>query len=110
MQGEALAGVLRNARNVAAISGSRCCLMAVLPAICEELAFRGFILSGLRHLGNKWWAIGLSAVFFGFTHSVIQQSLAATVLGLVIGYVAVQTGSLIPCILFHFTYNGLGIG
>lgn len=80
-------------------------LIALLPAICEEIAFRGFILSGLRHLGNKWWAIGLSAVFFGLTHQVIQQSLSAVLLGIVIGYIAVQTGSLIPGILFHGVYN-----
>lgn len=82
-------------------------LMAVLPAFCEEIAFRGFILSGLRHLGHKWWAIGLSAVFFGMAHTVVQQSIAAAALGLVLGYVAVQTGSLIPSILFHATYNCL---
>lgn len=82
-------------------------LMAVLPAICEELAFRGFILSGLRHLGHKWWAIALSAVFFGMAHTVVQQSLSAAALGLVIGYVAVQTTSLIPAILFHASYNSL---
>jgi sodium transport system permease protein len=85
-------------------------LFAALPAVCEELAFRGFILSGLRHLGQKWWAIGLSAVFFGMTHSVIQQSLAAAIIGVVLGYIAVQSGSLIPCILFHFAYNGLNVG
>jgi sodium transport system permease protein len=83
-------------------------LLAVLPAICEELAFRGFVLSGLRKLGSKRWAIGISAVFFGVAHGVIQQSISATALGLVIGYVAVQTGSLIPCMLFHMTYNGVG--
>ncbi|MEX0611196.1 MAG: type II CAAX endopeptidase family protein, partial [Pirellulales bacterium] len=82
-------------------------LLAVLPAICEELAFRGFVLSGLRHLGSKWWAIGLSAVFFGIAHTVVQQSLAAAAVGFVIGYIAVQTGSLVPCILFHLTYNAL---
>jgi sodium transport system permease protein len=82
-------------------------MMAVLPAFCEELAFRGFVLSGLRRLGSKWWAIGLAAVFFGIAHGIIQQSLAAAMIGIVIGYVAVQTGSLIPCILFHLTYNGL---
>jgi sodium transport system permease protein len=71
------------------------------------LAFRGFVLSGLRHLGSKWWAIGLSAVFFGMAHSVLQQSLSAVALGLVIGYIAVQSGSLVPCILFHMTYNAL---
>lgn len=82
-------------------------LMAVLPAFCEELAFRGFVLSGLRHIGSKWWAIGLSAVFFGMAHGLAQQSLAAAIVGLVIGYIAVQTGSIVPCMLFHMTYNGL---
>ncbi len=82
-------------------------MMAVLPAVCEELAFRGFVLSGLRHLGSKWWAIGLSAVFFGMAHGLVQQSLSAAALGMVIGYVAVQTGSIVPCMLFHATYNGL---
>ncbi len=85
-------------------------LMAVLPAICEELAFRGFILSGLRHVGHKWWAIALSAVFFGMAHTVVQQSIAAAALGLVIGYVAVQTTSLIPAILFHASYNSIMLG
>jgi sodium transport system permease protein len=85
-------------------------LMAVLPAFCEELAFRGFVLSGFRHFGSKRWAIGLTAVCFGIAHGVIQQSLAAATVGMLLGYVAVQTGSLIPCILFHATYNGLMFG
>src|SRR3954453_2943302 len=83
-------------------------LLAVLPAICEELAFRGFILSGLRHLGSKRWAIGLSAVLFGMAHGLIQQSVHAAALGILIGYIAVQTGNLIPGMLFHMTYNALG--
>jgi sodium transport system permease protein len=61
-------------------------------------------------LGHKWWAIGLSAVFFGMAHSVIQQSISAAALGLVIGYIAVQSGSLIPGMLFHASYNGMMIG
>jgi sodium transport system permease protein len=82
-------------------------LLGVLPAFTEEVAFRGFILSGLRHLGSKWSAIGLAAIFFGMAHTVIQQSIAAAALGAVIGYIAVQSGSLLPCILFHLTYNSL---
>jgi sodium transport system permease protein len=81
--------------------------MAAMPALCEELAFRGFVLSGLRHLGSKWWAIGLTAIFFGIAHGVIQQSLAAAMVGVVLGYIAVQTGSIVPCVLFHLSYNGL---
>ncbi len=84
-------------------------LIALLPAICEELAFRGFILSGLRHLGHKWWAIGLTAVFFGVTHGILQQSLMAALTGTIIGFVAVQTGSLLPCIAFHAAHNGLAL-
>jgi len=80
-------------------------LLTLLPAICEELAFRGVVLSGLRRLGSKWWAIGLSAVFFGMAHTVLQQSLSAAAVGFALGYIAVQTGSLVPCMLFHLTYN-----
>jgi len=82
-------------------------VLAVVPAICEELAFRGFILSGLRHLGTKWRAIVIASVFFGLTHGMLQQSIMAVVFGIVIGYLAVQTGSLLPCIAFHMVHNGL---
>ncbi|MBX9790648.1 MAG: ABC transporter permease subunit [Pirellulales bacterium] len=83
--------------------------VAVLPAICEELAFRGFILSGFRHLGHKWRAIVLSSVFFGLTHAVFQQSLITSLLGVLIGYLAVQTGSLWPGMVFHVTHNSLAL-
>jgi sodium transport system permease protein len=84
-------------------------LVALVPAICEELAFRGFILSGFRHLGHKWWAIALSSAMFGVTHTMLHQSLVTTVAGAVIGYIAVQTGSIFPGMLFHFSHNALAI-
>jgi sodium transport system permease protein len=82
-------------------------LVAVLPAVCEELAFRGFILSGLRHLGHRGRAIIYTAVMFGLVHGIVQQQLVACLVGVVIGYVAVQTGSILPCMLFHMVHNGL---
>ena len=84
-------------------------LLAVLPAICEEIAFRGFVLSGLRHVGHKWWAIGLSSIAFGMVHPFLQQQLAAATVGLVLGYLAVQTGNLLLCMVFHAIYNGLAL-
>ena len=84
-------------------------VMAVVPAICEELAFRGFILSGLRHLGHKRRAILLSSIFFGITHSIFQQSLISCLLGVIIGYLAVQTGSLLPGMIYHAVHNSLGL-
>jgi sodium transport system permease protein len=82
-------------------------VMALTPAICEELAFRGFILSGMRHSGHKWGAIIGSALFFGAAHGILQQSMSAAVLGVLLGYLAVQTGSLLVTIVFHFLYNSL---
>jgi sodium transport system permease protein len=84
-------------------------VICVAPAICEELAFRGFILSGLRRLGHKWGAILISAVFFGLAHGILQQSLGAAVIGVVVGYVAVKSGSLLPAVAYHAVHNGLSV-
>ncbi|MDA7978487.1 MAG: ABC transporter permease subunit [Pirellulales bacterium] len=80
---------------------------AVAPAICEELAFRGFILSGFRRLGHKRLAILFTSILFGLAHFVLQQSIVACALGLVLGYLVVQTGSILPAMVFHFIHNGL---
>ncbi|NLE39719.1 MAG: CPBP family intramembrane metalloprotease [Pirellulaceae bacterium] len=80
---------------------------AVVPAVCEEFAYRGFILSGLRHSGKKWRAIVVTSLFFGVSHFMLQQSLMATLSGMVIGYIAVQSGNLLPCIAYHVVNNGL---
>ena len=82
-------------------------LLAVMPAVLEELAFRGFVLSGFRHLGNKWRAIFYSALFFGASHFILQQSISATLVGVLIGYLAVQSGSILPGMAFHMIHNGL---
>jgi len=84
-------------------------LIAVLPAICEELALRGFILSGLRHLGHRRAAIIISAVFFGLAHSFIQQSVMTCFIGVILGFIAVRTASILPCILYHMIHNGLSV-
>ncbi|MBX3415593.1 MAG: CPBP family intramembrane metalloprotease [Pirellulales bacterium] len=85
-------------------------VVAIVPPLCEELAFRGFILSGLRHLGHKWRAIVISSIFFGLAHALLQQSIVASLVGMVLGYLAVQCGSLLPPILYHMLHNGLALG
>ena len=82
-------------------------MVAVLPAICEELAFRGFILSGLRRMKNTTLAVVISAFFFGIAHQLLQQSIAAFIVGLMIGYLSLQTRSIFPCMLYHLVHNSL---
>ena len=82
---------------------------AVAPAICEELAYRGFILSGFANRGRTWLAIGLSSFAFGIMHMIPQQVFNASLLGIVLGLLAIRSKSLFPCILFHFVFNSAAV-
>ena len=82
---------------------------ALTPAICEEIAFRGFLLSGFRRKGRIRFAILLSSCAFGIIHMIPHQVFNATLLGLILGAMCVRSQSLLPGIAFHFVYNSLGI-
>jgi sodium transport system permease protein len=84
-------------------------VLAVVPAICEELAFRGFIFGGLLQNKGTLRAILLSALLFGFSHGVLQQSISASIMGIVLGVVAWRTGGVICGILTHMTHNALSM-
>lgn len=84
-------------------------ILAVLPAICEELTFRGFIFGGLLHHGGALRAIVVSALFFGFAHTILQQSLAACVMGLILGLIAWRTGGVICTMIVHVINNTLSL-
>ncbi len=78
--------------------------VSVLPALVEEFAFRGVILNVLRKYSDGL-AILVSAVLFGLMHGNFTQIPFAFVVGLILGYVAVKTNSLIPGIIIHFLNN-----
>lgn len=84
-------------------------VFALAPAIIEELAFRGFILSGFESLRNKWQAIFLTSLLFGVAHGMIQQTVITFFVGMILGVIAVQTKSIIPCMLFHLTHNSIAV-
>ena len=87
-------------------------VFALVPAICEEFAFRGFILSGLEHQHRTRSAILLSALMFGFLHvllSLFQQLFNATLLGIVLGLLAVRSRSIVPGLIFHFLNNAIAV-
>jgi sodium transport system permease protein len=92
--------------------GTAIFLLALVPAVCEEFAFRGFILAGLERGHRMRSAILLSALLFGFLHvllSLFQQLFNATLLGIVLGLLAVRSRSIIPGIVFHFLNNAMGV-
>jgi sodium transport system permease protein len=105
---EALGQMMKNVPSL----GMAILLFAAIPAVCEELAFRGFILAGLERGHRTRSAILLSALLFGFLHvllSLFQQLFNATVLGVVLGLLAVRSRSILPGMLFHFINNAMAV-
>jgi sodium transport system permease protein len=83
--------------------------LAVVPAVFEELCFRGFLVASLRTVVSASWAAVIAAVLFGLFHEVISPGrlMTSTFIGLVLGWVRVRTGSVLPCIVLHAVHNGL---
>jgi sodium transport system permease protein len=81
----------------------------VIP-ICEEVAFRGFVLGGLQRRFKPWKAIVLSAFLFALYHMNVFQFVPAFLMGVVLGLLAVRSRSIWPGVLLHAVYNSLPIG
>lgn len=81
---------------------------ALFPAVFEEMALRGYVLGALRPHGDKL-ALVVSSILFGLIHANIKQVPFALALGLVLGWLTVQTNSILPAIVLHFTNNALAI-
>lgn len=83
-------------------------LMAVLPAVIEESAYRGVILGNFRE-GSRLAAILIAGCLFGIMHMNFNQMAYAVVLGIVFGFVVEATGSIFSTMLAHFCINGISV-
>ncbi|HBR02845.1 MAG TPA: hypothetical protein DD738_09550 [Ruminiclostridium sp.] len=81
-------------------------LVAVLPALCEELLFRGMIQRGMERLGAGW-GIFLSGFMFGLFHFDFQRLAAQTMIGIIAAYVVYRTGSIFNGMILHFMNNAM---
>jgi sodium transport system permease protein len=93
--------------------------LAILPGICEEIAFRGTLLYGLR---RRYHPVGLTLIVgfvFGLFHIALFRILPASFLGVILTATALLTGSIFPGMVLHagnnaFSYAAamkrLGIG
>jgi sodium transport system permease protein len=83
-------------------------VLAVSPALCEELLFRGMILTGFKKLG-MWPAVILSGLLFGLAHSSIYRLLPTFFLGALFGYLVWRTGSVYCSMAAHALNNGMAM-
>jgi membrane protease YdiL (CAAX protease family) len=84
--------------------------MALTPAICEEVLFRGYVHRQVERRLGAVWAIGLVSVLFGIYHLQPTKALPLAVLGAWLGFVTWSTGSIIPAVVVHFLNNALAVG
>lgn len=84
-------------------------VIAVSPAICEELLFRGAILSGLEKRLPAWLLIPVVGLLFGVFHLSIYRVALTGLTGMVLTYVVWRTRSLWNGILLHFLFNASAV-
>lgn len=80
--------------------------VGVVPAIFEELVYRGIILSGYDNAKIKTAAI-FSGLYFAYMHLDIQRLLYTLVLGVLFGYLVRITKSIYSSMLCHFLVNSI---
>ena len=83
--------------------------IAIVPAVCEELLFRGFLLGGLSAASRKWPAILASACVFGIFHFFLSKFAVTATLGVVLGYLCWRSKSILPGMIAHALNNGLAV-
>lgn len=84
-------------------------LVAVTPALCEEVFFRGYVQRNLERAFGVGAAILSTGVLFGLLHLRPSQLLPLTLLGAYLAYLTWRTGSLWIPIAVHFFNNALAI-
>ena len=82
--------------------------MALTPAVCEELLFRGVMLGAYEENGTLRAGVWIS-LCFALSHASVEGFLAQFLVGLVLIYLAVNTGSVVVSMVYHFVHNALTV-
>lgn len=80
--------------------------LCLVPAVTEELFFRGAMQGLLRPSGSAAAIFG-TALLFGLLHLDLAQGLTAFICAVFLGWLAERSGSILPGMLLHFINNTL---
>lgn len=84
-------------------------VVAVSPAVAEEMMFRGFLLSAFRSRYRTVTSILIVSVIFGIYHLSIVRFFTTAILGGALAAAVYYTDSIYPAMLMHFLNNGLAV-
>jgi sodium transport system permease protein len=81
----------------------------LLPAVFEEIAFRGLLLHGLHRRLRPLPLVLVVGVVFGLFHVALFRLFPTAYLGILLAAITLLTGSIFPAMLWHALSNGLGL-
>lgn len=91
--------------------------LAIMAPIAEEMVFRGSIMRAAEKSsigrfkgstpGVNWGAVVFTSLLFAAVHGNPAQMPHAFLIGLLLGWLAYRTGSIVPGIMLHFINNGV---
>ena len=84
-------------------------VVAVIPALCEETFFRGFVQKSFEYRFKPIWSILLTAFFFGIYHFNPYGLIALIALGVYFGFAAYVSNSIFIPMILHFLNNFLAV-
>lgn len=84
-------------------------LMALLPAVCEELMYRGYMFTAFKSRMSIPKAIIIVSLLFGISHMSMIKILPTALLGVALAYMVYKSGSIVTSALVHFLNNALAV-
>ncbi len=80
--------------------------VALVPAVCEEILYRGYAIRSFEKSWGIWPAILITGLLFGLNHLQLSNLIPMAVLGIMFAYVTWTSESIYPAIAAHFVNNG----
>lgn len=84
-------------------------LIALVPAVCEELMFRGYMFTAFRQKMSLPKAIFFVSVLFGISHMSLVKIIPTAVLGAALAYAIYKADSIAASSLIHFLNNAVSV-
>ncbi len=103
-------GIMEQLMSTSTVGGllANLLVVALIPAVCEEVLFR----AGIQNLLQRWFknghaAIWVTALVFSLVHGEVFSFMPRFLMGAVLGYLYVYGGSILPNMLAHFVNNAI---
>lgn len=83
--------------------------VAVTPALCEEIFFRGYVQKSFEFKQKPFIAILITSLFFGLYHFNPYGLIPLIIIGMYLGFSAYKSNSIVVPIILHFVNNFVSI-